>query len=41
LEPEIKAQIKLDIYKENLELLEIALDVGKITEGLNKVRQGG
>jgi len=40
LEPEIKAQINPDIYKENLELLEIALDIEKITEGLNKVRQG-
>jgi glycine reductase len=38
MEPEIKAQIDPDVYKEHLELLEIALDVEKITEGLNRVR---
>ena len=40
MEPEIKAQIDPACYKEHLELMEIALDVGKITEGLNRVRQG-
>ena len=40
LEPEIKSQIDPAVYKEHLELLEIALDVDKITEGLNRVRQG-
>lgn len=39
MEPEIKAQIEPSVFKENLELLEIALDVEKITEGLNRVRQ--
>ena len=39
MEPEIKAQIDPACYKEHLELMEIALDVGKITEGLNRVRQ--
>jgi len=39
MEPEIKAQIDPALYKEHLELMEIALDVDKITEGLNRVRQ--
>ena len=38
MEPEIKAQIDPAVYKEHLELMEIALDVEKIAEGLNKVR---
>lgn len=38
MEPEIKAQIDPKVYKEHLELMEIALDVNKITEGLNRVR---
>ncbi len=40
MEPEIKSQIDPAVYKEHLELLEIALDVDRITEGLNRVRQG-
>lgn len=40
IEPEIKSQIDPAVYKEHLELLEIALDVDRITEGLNRVRQG-
>jgi len=39
MEPEIKAQINPEVYKEHLELMEIALDVDKITEGLNRVRK--
>ena len=39
MEPDIKRQIDPSVYKEHLELLEIALDVGKITEGLNRVRK--
>jgi len=39
MEPEINAQIDTEVYKEHLEFLEIALDVKKITEGLNRVRQ--
>ena len=39
LEPEMKEQIDPAAYKEHLELMEIALDVDKITEGLNRVRQ--
>ena len=39
MEPEISAQIDTEVYKEHLEFLEIALDVKKITEGLNRVRQ--
>lgn len=38
LEPEIKAQIDPEVYKEQLELMEIALDVDGITQGLNRVR---
>jgi len=38
MEPEIKDQIDPAIYKEQLELFEIALDVDKIAEGLNRVR---
>ena len=40
MEPEIKEQIDPEVYKEHLELLEIALDVDKIAEGLNRVRKG-
>lgn len=39
MEPEIKAQIDPGVYKEHLELMEIALDVEKITAGLNRVRK--
>ena len=38
MEPEIKDQIDPALFKEHLELFEIALDVEKITEGLNRVR---
>jgi len=38
MEPEIKAQVDPKVYAEHLELMEIALDVEKITEGLNRVR---
>lgn len=41
MEPETKRQIDPAAYKEHLELLEIALDVDKITEGLNRVRKKG
>ena len=41
MEPEIKAQISPEVYKEHLELMEIALDVEKIAEGLNRVRKAG
>jgi len=39
MEPEIKAQVDPSIYKEQLELMEIALDVEQIVKGLNRVRQ--
>ncbi len=39
MEPEIKAQIDPDLYKEHLELMEIAMDVEGITAGLNRVRK--
>jgi len=38
IEPEIKSQIDPEVYKKHLELMEIALDVDKIAEGLNRVR---
>ena len=38
MEPEIKEQITPELYKEHLELMEIALDVEAITKGLNRVR---
>jgi glycine reductase len=39
MEPEIKAQLDPAVYKEHLELMEIALDVDAITEGLNRIRK--
>lgn len=39
MEPEIVSQVDPVLYKEHLELMEIALDVEKITEGLNRVRE--
>ena len=39
MEPEMKAQIDPAVYKEHLELMEIALDVEKIAEGLDRVRK--
>ena len=39
MEPEIKAQIDPAVYKEHLELMEIALDVEKITRALNRIRE--
>ncbi|MBW2031797.1 MAG: glycine/sarcosine/betaine reductase complex selenoprotein A, partial [Deltaproteobacteria bacterium] len=38
MEPEIKAQIEPSVYKKYLEFMEIALDVDKIVEALNRVR---
>jgi len=40
MEPEIRTQIKPDVYKKHLALMEIALDVDKIAERLKKVREG-
>jgi len=39
MEPEIKEQLDPEVYKEHLELMEIALDVEAITAGLNRVRK--
>ena len=39
MEPVIKDQVGPELYKEHLELFEIALDVDKIAEGLNRVRK--
>lgn len=41
MEPEIKDQVDPEVYKEHLELMEIALDVDGITKGLNRVRKKG
>ncbi len=38
METEIKAQIEYSVYKEHLELMEIALDVDKISKTLTKLR---
>jgi len=38
MEPEIKAQIDPEVYQEHLALMEIALDVEKISQGLKKLR---
>lgn len=41
MEPEITAQMDPAVFQEHLALMEIALDVEKITEGLNRVRAKG
>jgi glycine reductase len=38
IEPEIKEQIAPDIYKQHLELMEIALDVDKIAKAMSRIR---
>jgi len=38
MEPEIKEQVEPSLYKEYLELMEIALDVERITQALDRVR---
>jgi len=40
LEPKIKEQIDPAVYKEHLALMEIALEIDKIAEGLDRVRRG-
>jgi len=39
MEPELKTQIDPEVYKENLALMEIALDVEKISRVLDKMRK--
>ncbi len=39
MEPEIKAQIDPEVYKQHLALMEIALDVDKISQALKKLHQ--
>ena len=39
MEPVIKEQIDPAVYKEHLELMEIALEVEKIAQGLDRVRK--
>jgi hypothetical protein len=38
MEPIIKDQVSPEVYKEHLGLMDIALDVEKISEGLLRVR---
>jgi hypothetical protein len=38
MEPEITGQIDPAVYEEHLSIMEIALDVKRIAEGLNRVR---
>jgi betaine reductase len=38
LEPEIKTQVDPKVYKEHLELMDMALDAEKIAQALNRVR---
>jgi hypothetical protein len=38
MEPEITAQVSPAVYEEHLSIMNIALDVDKITQGLNRVR---
>lgn len=39
MEPIIKEQIAPEVFKEHLELMEVALDVEKIGQALDKVRK--
>lgn len=39
MEPEITAQIDPALFQEHLALMEIALDINKISEALNRVRE--
>ena len=39
LEPEIRSQVDVAVFNEHLALLEIALDVEKISQSISKVRQ--
>jgi len=39
LEPIMKAQIDPAVYKEHLELMEIALDVERISKALDEIRE--
>ena len=39
LEPVIKTQIEPAVYKEHLELMEIALDVERISKALDEIRK--
>jgi len=41
LEPVIKAQIEPAVYKEHLEIMEIALDVERISRALDEIRKAG
>jgi glycine/sarcosine/betaine reductase complex component A len=38
MEPEITAQVAPAVYEEHLAIMNIALDVDKIAQGLNRVR---
>ena len=38
LEPEIREQIPTELYEKHLAIMEVALDVDKVSEALNRVR---
>ena len=39
MEPEIKNLVDSELYKQHLELMDIALDVDKISQAISKVRK--
>lgn len=39
LEPEIKAQVAPELFEKHLAIMEVALDVEKISEALSRVRK--
>ena len=41
LEPEMKVQIDPELFDKHLAIMEVALDVEKVAEALNRVRQSG
>ena len=41
LEPEIRDQIPTELYEKHLAIMEVALDVEKVAEALNRVRKAG
>ena len=41
LEPEIREQIPDELFDKHLAIMEVALDVEKVTEALNRVRGAG
>ena len=40
LEPEIKDQLPTELFEKHLAIMDVALDVEKVSEALNRVRDG-